>query len=461
MPTSAAIYTRISKDPTGTGLGVSRQEEDCRALAEARGWVVEHVYCDNDVSAYDRRRVRPAYEELLRDLESGVVDGLVAYHSDRLYRQPADLERLINVIELARVPIAVVAEGDIDLSHATGRGLARVIGSFNRMQSERSSERIRRKHLELAQAGRPTGGARAYGYERDGMTIVETEAEVIRELAERLLAGESTTTLASELNARRVPSAQGGRWYASTLTKVMEGPRIAGLRQHHESIYPAAWPAIIALETHTALKRRLEPRPGRRRPTKHPLSGGLLRCGNCGFPMAGTHRQGKAVYICNGTRAGACGRRSRQAKKLEAYVLAEVLKRVDGPDLAEAMAEPDDLELREADESLGAVDERLAVLADSWASGELTDVEWRAARSRLTDERDRLMRIVHVVDRPELDAGVLQSAWPGLNTQQRRAVLGEVIEHIVVHRATPSGRTFDPSTVQILWRDQRQEKHSG
>lgn len=453
MPTSAAIYTRISKDPTGKGLGVARQEADCRALAEARGWAVGNVYCDNDVSAYDRRRVRPAYEELLNDLQTGIVDGLVAYHSDRLYRQPSDLERLINVIESASVPIAVVAEGDIDLSHATGRGLARVIGSFNRMQSERSSERIRRKHLELAQAGRPTGGARAYGYERDGMTIVDDEAEIIHELAARLLAGESTTTLASELNARSVPSAQGGRWYASTLTTVMNGPRIAGLRQHHDSIYPAAWPAIIAMETHTALKRRLEPRPGRRRPTKHPLSGGLLVCGNCATPMAGTHRKGKAVYICNGTKVGGCGSLSRQAKKLEAHVLSEVLNRVDGPALAEALAEPDDLDLRQAEEDLEAVDERLAVLAESWACGELTEIEWRAARRRLTDERDRLVRVVHITDRPELDAGVLEAAWPDLNTQQRRAVLGEVIERIVVHRAKPSGRTFDPSSVQIVWRN--------
>jgi site-specific DNA recombinase len=33
----AAIYTRISKDPHGEGLGVGRQEEDCRALCERNG----------------------------------------------------------------------------------------------------------------------------------------------------------------------------------------------------------------------------------------------------------------------------------------------------------------------------------------------------------------------------------------------------------------------------------------
>lgn len=57
----AATYTRISRDEEGLGLGVARQEQDCRALAERQGWqVVEPIYCDNDISASTRsRKPRP------------------------------------------------------------------------------------------------------------------------------------------------------------------------------------------------------------------------------------------------------------------------------------------------------------------------------------------------------------------------------------------------------------------
>ena len=45
MPmTKTAIYTRISNDREGGGLGVARQEVDCRALAERLGWDVVDVY---------------------------------------------------------------------------------------------------------------------------------------------------------------------------------------------------------------------------------------------------------------------------------------------------------------------------------------------------------------------------------------------------------------------------------
>lgn len=55
VPKAAAIYARISSDPEGDRLGVTRQVDDCRAMAERRGWPVAEVYVDDDVSAYPRR----------------------------------------------------------------------------------------------------------------------------------------------------------------------------------------------------------------------------------------------------------------------------------------------------------------------------------------------------------------------------------------------------------------------
>ena len=40
MTRRAAIYCRISQDRGGAGLGVTRQEEDCRALSARKGWDV-------------------------------------------------------------------------------------------------------------------------------------------------------------------------------------------------------------------------------------------------------------------------------------------------------------------------------------------------------------------------------------------------------------------------------------
>ena len=44
----AAIYVRISDDTEGDRAGVKRQESDCRAVCERRGWPVAGIYEDND-----------------------------------------------------------------------------------------------------------------------------------------------------------------------------------------------------------------------------------------------------------------------------------------------------------------------------------------------------------------------------------------------------------------------------
>jgi site-specific DNA recombinase len=82
-PAAVAVYARISSDQEGTALGVTRQLEDCRAMAESEGWTIAEEYVDNDVSAYSGKR-RPAYERMLEDLRDGVRDGVIVYHQDRL-----------------------------------------------------------------------------------------------------------------------------------------------------------------------------------------------------------------------------------------------------------------------------------------------------------------------------------------------------------------------------------------
>jgi site-specific DNA recombinase len=129
--TAAAIYARISHDPSGEQLGVSRQIEDCRALAERRGWPVGEVYVDDDRSAYSGRP-RPEYLRLLDDIAAGSVDGLVVWHLDRLHRQPRELEDFFTVCDRARLSALASVTGDTDLSTHDGRFMARILGAVAR-----------------------------------------------------------------------------------------------------------------------------------------------------------------------------------------------------------------------------------------------------------------------------------------------------------------------------------------
>jgi site-specific DNA recombinase len=115
-----AVYCRISQDGEGQGLGVARQEADCRRLAERRGWDVVEVYVDNDLSAYSGK-ARPGYQRLLADIEAGKVEAVVAWHPDRLHRSPVELEAFIDLVERSGVGVETVQAGRVDLATPAGR----------------------------------------------------------------------------------------------------------------------------------------------------------------------------------------------------------------------------------------------------------------------------------------------------------------------------------------------------
>src|SRR5687767_5811926 len=176
-PRRAGIYCRISSDPNGTALGVARQEQDARALAESRGWEVIDTFVDNDVSASsDGRKPRTEYLRLLADIESGRIDAVAVWALDRLYRRPIDLERLIPLVEDKGVLMATVG-GDHDLSTRGGLLHARIMGAVAADESRAKSDRQVRSNIQRRERGLSHGGPRAYGFVSNG-TMHPAPAEI-------------------------------------------------------------------------------------------------------------------------------------------------------------------------------------------------------------------------------------------------------------------------------------------
>ena len=253
----AAIYARISDDRDDTGLGVARQESDCRARVETEGWDLVGTYIDNDISAFSGRP-RPRWEALVADVRSGQVDRIVCWAADRLTRSLRELEDLVELLNETGVRIIALKDGEYDLSTSGGRMIARILGSVARQESERKSERQRRKAEEIALTGRPGGGGtRAFGYEDDAVTINPTEATAIRDAAVRILAGETLNSILKDWHARGIESVMGGSMSATSFRRMMISPRIAGLRAFRGQIIgDAAWPAILDRDTWEKLRRR-------------------------------------------------------------------------------------------------------------------------------------------------------------------------------------------------------------
>lgn len=477
----AAVYARISLDRTGAGLGVERQVADCKRLIAERGWTLTEVFHDNDISAYSGRP-RPSYRRLLATMNTGDIDVVVAWHTDRLHRSPRELEEWIELCERHDVTTLTVRAGELDLATAAGRMVARMLGAAARHESEQKSERVSRARQQAAEAGHAHGPL-GYGYNAD-QTVNPAQGGIIRDVAGRILAGETLYSIASDLNDRQVPIPGAGRWTWRTVERVARdeefgkrvskrvrtqirarlsagespgrvgtdltkrgvvcptgGWRSANLRQmirrgslcgyrewepgargrgKGDLIARGSWTPILSREQTEQLRKLLDaPDRDTGRAVKYELSG-VLVCGKCGARMSGR------VDTRNGRRQYSCSAQPGLDRCGKTSIRAEP---------AEALVEAAVLDVlarsaihgrgRTGPSAVGihaeldAAREVRDVLVRQLARGELSTSEWAAAR-------------------PLLDARV----------RRAEATLGAESAHSVTLMSIPSGKRL-----KHWWRD--------
>jgi DNA invertase Pin-like site-specific DNA recombinase len=138
------------------------------------------------------------------DIRSGHVDVVVCWDIDRLTRRPIELETFAETCETAGMT------QDIQTVHGPIALLfARIKGAVAAEEARKIGERVTRKHLENATSGKYHGGSRPFGWEKDGVTLNATEAELIREAARRTLEGESLGSIRTDWIERGVKSTTG------------------------------------------------------------------------------------------------------------------------------------------------------------------------------------------------------------------------------------------------------------
>ncbi len=454
-PVRAGIYTRISWDPEGRRAGVERQRVDCEALCAARGWEIARYFEDNDRSAYSGKR-RRAYEHMLTAVDEGTLGAIVTWHNDRLHRSPRELEAFIDLVERSGVLVAVVTGGEYDLTTPDGRFAARIVGAVARKESEDRSRRVRRKRLELAEQGRPAGQL-GWGVRNDA------ERELVREAADRVLAGQGLITIARDWNRRGVPGATERPWTAPTLRKALLSARVAGLREHGADpsgkvlgvLTPAIWEGALDRQTWDHVRSTLL-NPERltlgKAPTKYLLTG-LIFCGKCGGRMLSRPRGDHTKrYVCAGRRPG--HQLAILAQSVDDLVAARVVVLLSTPTFRDALLAHTGLSengaLGQALAELGSAQSRLQTLDDDYyVRGVVAARRYRSIRTRLEREVERLHALV---DRASKQRVVLhpdpRQLWAEADIGQRREIVRLIVERVTVLPARRGAR-FDPARVRV------------
>jgi site-specific DNA recombinase len=437
MTTYGVKVLRISDDREGMEAGVTRQDEDLDALGVQHGitWVAKFV--DNDIGASTRsRKPRPDYTDMIKRARAGEFDDHVvaAYSSSRLTRRPREHEDLIELAERHGVRFLYVRSPSFNLNTAAGRQIARILAAQDAAVAEQTGELVARAARQRAESGQPHGGARRYGFAPDGITVVEPEAAIVKELTRRVIAGESTRGLARDLRDRGVPTGRGGTWSARVVKEIVCRPRNAGLRVHDEGtptekVFPAAWESIVDRDEWTAARALLlDPDRG----TWHGQTPASLLAG-----IAVCHCGGRIRSGAHDTYVGAeCHHVKRSRAVTDAVVDGYVLAVLERENVKVPTVKAPRKMVDNAARIL-VVRRQIERLEDRLADEDLTPAAYRRQRERKQTQLLALEAAQVRTARPDAMAGVTVATWPSLPLERRRGAVAFLAAVVLVRKGDP------------------------
>lgn len=361
--TPAVSYLRMSTDAQEASIPAQRNA--VRMYAEKHGYRIVREYVDSGISGDDTGK-RLAFQRMLMDASKRDFKVILCWDQDRFGRfDLMEAGYWIKPLRDAGVSLATVSQGAIDWNDFAGR-LVYSIQQEGKHQFLRDlSRNVNRGKLAKAQAGKWMGGAAPYGYQLAGtatLAINHNEAETVRLIFRLIGEGQSLTGTRDELNARGIPSPNGGSWRRTAISRIVDnivycghirynrtsqarystvlaGTIIARTGDGRETVNdPSTWtvvknahpPIVTDSQFAAAHAVRRQPFAWSGRPSGHVVVfRGLLKCHRCGRAMHANWVavMNDVVYVCSGyTEKRECDPNRTYQKPLLQHVIQSIFQ---------------------------------------------------------------------------------------------------------------------------------------
>jgi DNA invertase Pin-like site-specific DNA recombinase len=492
------VYLRVSradkedKKQLDAERSTSTQRRIYREWADRAGVELADEYADPDISAsrFAVKKNRPEFERMVADVQAGKLDILWFWEISRQQRRLDVFARLRDLCRDMGV-LWVIRDRVADPANSQDMLLSGIQTMIAEDEAEKLSQRLFDGKESAAAKGRRAGRF-PYGYKRgkydpgtdtfgpdepnvldgDRNAVEDSPAYIVREIFERIMAGDSITSIRRDLNRRGIPSPDGAEWSNSRVRYIAMNPAYAGLRVRHiergaglsnraAAILPGVktqWPPLIGEETFWSVYRRLAD-PARTTTRPHRPGGRLLagvaRCGECGCKLTTklASRRGRPredMYACR--ERGCVG---VYESDLDDYVTRVMIRWLSLPETAEQLAANGDSEkaaLARADlERANA--EHADLLRSAKRGGvslALAEAMEQEIMARITDAKQQVADAELPPLLQDLVGEQAERGWAGLTIPQRRQVIADVAD-IRVCRVGRQGNQQVPVRDRIEW----------
>lgn len=257
-----AIYTRKSSEE---GLeqdfnSLDAQREACEAYIKSQmheGWtLIEKQYNDGGYSGGTIER--PAFKELLKDIENDRIDIVAVYKVDRLTRSLMDFSKIIDVFDRHETSFVSITQ-QFNTTTSMGRLTLNILLSFAQFEREVTGERIRDKIAASKKKGMWMGGKVPLGYLKEDKKLVvhKEDTQKVQMLFEKYLELKSVPKLMQYLKENEVKTKTDKYFSKGQLYHLLANKVYIGKITHKNKVYEGEHKAIIRDETFEKVQKLL------------------------------------------------------------------------------------------------------------------------------------------------------------------------------------------------------------
>lgn len=286
------VYARkSSEDAEKQALSIESQVDKAKEIFSDYD-IVE--FLTESASAFKNNN-RPVFYEMLKRIDKGEAQGIIAWHPDRLSRNALDAAQVYDRVTEGVIKDLRFGSYTFDNSPEGMMMLQIVMSQSQYFSSKLSKDVVRGLDKKVSMGWKP--GVVKAGYlntpEMDkGMRVITTDPErfpIVRKMWDLLLTGAYTVPQILEIVNNQWGFRTVQRKYVggtplgrSTLYAMFTDVFYAGMILHKGEMYPGKHEAMITLEEFDRAQMVMG-RKGKPRPQKHRFAfTGFIRCGECG-----------------------------------------------------------------------------------------------------------------------------------------------------------------------------------
>lgn len=456
------IWIRVSTEDQARGDSPEHHEKRARYYAESRGWQVREVY---HLEATSGKSVMGHAEtqRMLEHIRAGHISALIFSKLARLARNTRELLEFADIFREHNADLVSLQEA-IDTTTPAGRLFYTMIAAMAQWEREEIAERVAASVPIRAKLGKPLGGAAPFGYRWENRELVPDpkEGPIRQRLYELFLEHRRKKSVARLLNEQGYRTRNGSRFTDTTVDRLIRDPTAKGerranytrslgekkhwkLKPREEWVWSMVTP-IVARDLWEQCNHILDDRRSGRRPGKKPvhLFTGVAYCA-CGQKMYVPSNSPK--YICY-----AC-RNKIPTSDLEG-VFHEQLKNFffSARDIAAYLGQADET-IKQKQELLISLEEETRQVrremdkvyrayVDDHLSVQAFGSQYRPLEARQNQLQEQVPHLQGEIDFLKIqylssdeiiaEAKDLYSRWPELTFEERRKIVENITEKVVV-----------------------------